>query len=609
MPLLVVTEGGSAETVHDLRGSHVTVGRAPDNAVCLNHRTVSRYHAVLSEGMDGWTVRDLGSHNGTRVNDKPVVESPLADRDAVRFGSVGTLFLLKDGAEGEALTPIPEGKAEITQTIRLRDVARFEAAGVTGGGSDGEGRLGCLLSLAEMGVSMRNVEALLDAAARSLRETLPADRVIPIMAEDYVLRPYVVQEGHYADDCESVGVDMALLETCRRDGVAAAWRATSPCPNVACAPMCLGDQCLGWFYCERRDKAAGFAGKDLAYLLGVAVQTAAAVENVRSRERLFRRLGYLDRQLSARYDIVGSSPAMQQVFEFIRKAAPTDAGVLICGESGTGKEMVARALHRQSGRAAGPLEVVNCGALPAGLIESELFGHVRGAFTGAIADKVGRFELAHGGTLFLDEVVELPVECQSKLLRVLEEGRVRRVGDVRDRRADVRLIAATNRDVDRAVAERLLRQDLYFRLDRLRVVVPPLRDRGEDVAALAEHFLAQSAAKMQRRVSDFAPEVRAALRAYRWPGNVRELRNVVERMVILAEDPILGLELLPDEVRQALCGSDRLESLEELERDHILRTLRRADGNKTKAAEMLGIDRSTLYAKLKRYGLDPDVSP
>jgi len=279
--------------------------------------------------------------------------------------------------------------------------------------------------------------------------------------------------------------------------------------------------------------------------------------------------------------------------------------VLICGESGTGKEMVARAIHAHSRRSEGALEIVNCAAIQPTLLESELFGHARGAFTGAVADKPGRFELADGGTLFLDEVAELPLGCQTKLLRALEEGGVRRVGATRDRPVDVRVIAATNRDVARAVAGGRLREDLFYRLDRLRVEVPPVRQRQGDIELLAEHFLSQFSSSFRRGVTDFDPAVLDAFRAYGWPGNVRELRNVVERMVLMADAPVLCLEDVPADVRASATGPAGLETLEEMERRHVLAVLEAVEGNKRKAARVLGIDRSTLYARLRHYGTGP----
>jgi DNA-binding NtrC family response regulator len=346
----------------------------------------------------------------------------------------------------------------------------------------------------------------------------------------------------------------------------------------------------------------------------VAAQMAVAIDTIRAYEDVATRARNLEEEVSGQYDLVGRSPQIKQVFEFIRKAAPTSASVLICGESGTGKELVARAIHYQSNRAKGPFEVVNCAAMSQALIESELFGHVKGAFTSAIYDRPGRFELAHKGAIFLDEIGSLPLDCQTKLLRVLEMGTVRRVGDVKDRTVDVRVIAATNENLEVALKEQRFREDLFYRLNVLRTDLPPMRDRGEDIEILAQHFLGEFSEECGRAIEGFAPAVLAAFRAYRWPGNVRELKNVVERMVIMCDDDVLGPDLLPPELRgadgelalpeiSAAARSGDLRSLEEVEKRYILDVLDRTGGNKKKAAEILGVDRSTLYAKLKRYGV------
>ncbi|KPK65907.1 MAG: hypothetical protein AMK73_01585 [Planctomycetes bacterium SM23_32] len=465
--------------------------------------------------------------------------------------------------------------------------------------------MGQLLRLAELCVTVRSLEALFDGVVDVLGKTMGAGRIVPVLEEADLLRPYLASRHEFGQDLEAEGLNTALLERCRREGVAAASRDLGRLPSVACAPIRVGRRSHGVLYCERPGSASAFNRQDLAYLLTVAMQTGLGIENARSHQRMEQRARSLSRQLAERYSMVGESEAMQEVYRFIRKVAPTDAGVLICGESGTGKEVVARGIHSHSRRSEGPMEVVNCAAVPPALLESQLFGHVRGAFTGAVADTPGRFELADGGTLFLDEVVDLPVECQAKLLRALEEGRIRRVGDTRERGVSVRIIAATNRDPGAAVGEGRLRSDLFFRLDRLRIVLPPLRERKGDIPLLAGDFLTEFAAAMKRPAERLAPEVLRVFEAYGWPGNVRELKNAVERMVLLAEGSVLGLEHVPPDLLRAVREGpgERLEPLSEVERRHILRALESCRGNKTRAAEALGIDRSTLYARLRRYGI------
>jgi DNA-binding NtrC family response regulator len=310
-------------------------------------------------------------------------------------------------------------------------------------------------------------------------------------------------------------------------------------------------------------------------------------------------------------DMVGTSPAMRAVFEMIDRVAGVDAPVLVTGESGTGKELVARALHRRSRRSTGPFVAVNCAALPEALLESELFGHVRGAFTDARTSKKGLFVEASGGTLFLDEIGELPMPMQAKLLRALETRRVRPVGGTSEVPFDVNLVAATNRDLEAGVAEGRFRDDLFYRLDVVHIALPPLRSRAGDVLLLAQSILARAALRMGKLVTGMSPAVADKLVAYAWPGNVRELQNCMERAVALARFEQLAVDDLPDRVRNyrpahVLVVSDdpsELVPLEEVERRYILRVMQAAGGNKSIASRILGLDRKTLYRRLDSYGV------
>ncbi|HYU41850.1 MAG TPA: sigma-54 dependent transcriptional regulator, partial [Vicinamibacteria bacterium] len=301
--------------------------------------------------------------------------------------------------------------------------------------------------------------------------------------------------------------------------------------------------------------------------------------------------------------LVAEAPAMRPVLEMIDRVGPSDAAVLITGDNGSGKGTVAQALHSVSARAARPLVTVNAGGLSEGVFESELFGHVKGAFTDARADRVGRFELADGGTLFLDEIANVPPGLQSKLLRVVETGEFERVGSSRTRRVDVRILSATNADLHAEVAAGRFRQDLLFRLNTIEIRMPPLRDRRPDIPPLAHHFLRQHAQRYRKRVTGFEPAALEALLAHPWPGNVRELDHAVERAVLMTQAPQvraidLGLRAAPEDSR-------RLDdmSLEDVESFLIKKALGRFDGNVSRAAEALGLSRSALYRRLQRYGL------
>ncbi len=317
----------------------------------------------------------------------------------------------------------------------------------------------------------------------------------------------------------------------------------------------------------------------------------------------------LQQQLDERYglhEIVGDSPAIREVHETIKQVAPSRATVLIEGESGAGKELVARAIHALSPRAKGPFLAVHCAALSANLLESELFGHERGAFTGAVERRQGRFELADGGTLFLDEIGEIDPSVQVKILRVLETREFERVGGNRVIHADARLVAATNRNLRRMAKEGRFREDLFYRLNVITLHIPPLRERPSDIPLLAAHFLKIHARENEKRFSGFAPEVLDTFRRYRWPGNVRELSNVIHRMVVLARGELLGAEDLPPDLAprdegggDAPIGEMDTLNLAETERRLIARALRAADQNVTRAAELLGVSRRTLHRKLK----------
>jgi len=306
--------------------------------------------------------------------------------------------------------------------------------------------------------------------------------------------------------------------------------------------------------------------------------------------------------------IIGRSEKLLTILEMIDQLAPTDVTILIEGESGTGKELVANAIHQKSGRGQKPFISVNCGALPKELIGSELFGHEKGAFTGASHQKQGRFELADRGTLFLDEIAEMDLEAQVTLLRILEGGRFRRVGGTREVKVDVRVIAATNKSLKEQVREGRFREDLFYRLNVVRMSLPPLRDRREDIQPLAQHFLDTFSSKYHKSDLKFASELTERLTHYEWPGNIRELKNCIERAVILTREQVIGLELLPQRIQQESDLPTRTAvsvglSLAEMEREMIRQTLEHTGGHRKRTAEILGISERDLYYKLKKYQL------
>ncbi len=309
---------------------------------------------------------------------------------------------------------------------------------------------------------------------------------------------------------------------------------------------------------------------------------------------------------TAPHGIIGTSPLLSAVLEQIAVVAPTDSTVLIQGETGTGKELVAQAIHNSSPRRNAPFVKLNCAAIPAGLIESELFGHERGAFTGALAQRIGRFEMAHGGTLFLDEIGDIALDLQAKLLRVLQEQEFERLGSARTTRVNVRLVAATNRDLLRMVENKEFRADLFYRLSVFPVSLPPLRDRAEDIPELARHFLTKYAERMNKAVKEIPAQTLQAMLAYDWPGNIRELQNFMERGVILSAGSVFQPPFIPQR-RQSSSVPVSRKTLEDATRDHVLQTLEETKwvvGGRHGAAARLGIARTTLLSKMRRLGID-----
>jgi formate hydrogenlyase transcriptional activator len=312
--------------------------------------------------------------------------------------------------------------------------------------------------------------------------------------------------------------------------------------------------------------------------------------------------------ISMKGRLIGSDQGLREVWNSVRIVAPTDSAVLIQGETGTGKELIAKAIHEESLRRRGPYVKINCAAIPAGLLESELFGHERGAFTGAVAQTIGRFQLAHAGTLFLDEIGELPLELQPKLLRALQEQEFERLGSTRTLRVDVRIVAATNQDLAHMVAERRFRSDLFYRLNVFPISLPPLRVRRADIPLLVHHFVRRYSLLMNKAVEHIADDTMAALRHYDWPGNIRELQNVIERAMIRCCGPLLSIN--PEDLKCAAANrsSERVCTLAEAEKAHIVETLRRVGwvvGGRNGAAARLGLPRTTLLHRMQKLGIVP----
>jgi len=658
---LVVREGNKWRDVYRLTpGQVMTVGRAPTNRIVLNDEVCSRYHCEVFQNGATWRLRDLQSRNGTLLSGEPVVgEVDLKPGQVIEIGPCELAFTYDlsqafprndddappvDGDTGAQTIDVLEMSsmsAPAEPTILHREAANPFVAGNRAAnlGRDRTSReLAQLYRLAlEMG-SANNSKQLAEVVLGGLASGTSADIGALLLLPNPVEvgedpgelslvayrsggeRPYqkvseylstTVLKSREAILARDVADDSLLVN---RDSLG-----EIHAKSVICAPIRLATRIYGLIHLYSTNPDSKLEPDDLEYTLAVADQCAGALDNLLRQEKLADGLARvrnenlkLREQLGIESDLVGNSDSIQEMKNKIARIAPTDAIVLIRGESGVGKELVARAIHFTSRRRNGSFVCMNCAALTESLLESELFGHEKGSFTGATSRKIGKFEQAHKGTLFLDEVGEMGPGIQAKFLRVLEGHPFERVGGNTPIQVDVRVVAATNRNLEQAVESGAFRKDLYFRLHVVELVVDPLRDRVDDVEVLARHFLQGFAGKSGRAVKDFTPAAVEKMKAYDWPGNVRELQNSVERAVILCTGELVGAGDIQlsglgggDEQRAAVQASATGGlgdiTLEALEQQHILAVLDRANWNKSQAAQILGIERSTLDRKLKRY--------
>ena len=498
-------------------------------------------------------------------------------------------------------------------------------------------RLKLLLDLTNRVVSKLQLPELLQEISASIRQVMQCESVGVTLPdpESGELRRYALDFPGHEEILARACTDheIAVFRTgepvnLRREEIAAYPEATAVINSCCLLPLLSGERAVGVLILASSRERAFTEEEDLAFLGPVANQIALAVQNAvaygeisQLKDRLVRENVYLESEIRNELhfeDIVGNSQALKRVLREIEIVAPADSTVLIYGETGTGKELIARAVHNLSSRKSNTFVKLNCAAIPTGLLESELFGHEKGAFTGAISQRVGRFELAHRGTIFLDEIGEIPLELQPKLLRVLQEREFERLGSTRTLRTDARLIAATNRDLKTMVEEQKFRSDLYYRLNVFPVRVPALRERKEDIPLLVRHFVQQFRKRNNRAINSIPSETMEALVRYHWPGNIRELQNVIERAVIISKGPVLNVALAELErvvtprTRQAEAKASQPEQenldalLDETERTQILRALETSNGvigGPSGAAARLGIKRSTLQLRMQRLGI------
>jgi len=668
---LVIREGSKWTDVFRLvPGESVTIGRAPTNQIVLKDERCSRNHAELFLSEGRWTLRDLDSRNGTVVGEQLVKgDWVLGPGDVVRIGHSQLVFVYNlSEAFSDAGTvvrrPVVPGEKttdsgapdeasvldtyDPTTITHRRGQTRFLESAVEEQDESAISRMGraaaklCRLAF-ELGKAP-DAAKMADLALVALFEELEIDAgALLLLPRGFEGEPtgadLETAASHTTSERRYHRVASFLATTVMREGEAVLARnimgdsalgsrdskGVIHTTSVICAPVRQGETVLGLIHLYSTDPDRVPDPDDLEYTLAVADTVAVALTNLIRREELAENLTQvrdenvqLRERLGVQSEIVGSSASVKEITEEIARAAASKATLLIRGESGVGKELVARAVHFSSPRRKNVFVCLNCAALSEELLASELFGHERGAFTGATDRKVGKFEAAHLGTLMLDEIGEMSLSIQTKFLRVLEGHPFERVGGNKPVKVDVRVIAATNRDLERDVAEGRFRHDLFFRLRVLEIVVPPLRKRPEDIPELAEYFLSKFRAETGRKIQGFSPKAVEQLNSYRWPGNVRELKNVVERAVVLCrgrhieeDDLVLTSLSTTGDTGETKPPSDEFTpcSLSDVERRHILATLNHTGWNKSRTASILGIERSTLDRKIRRYSLADEHGP
>lgn len=636
-PRLVGIGGPLKGATFSLPAGEVSIGRDSSNQLWVPDPALSRRHCVLVASGDQVSIRDLGSRNGTLVNGVPIEQQEMRHGDQIYIGDSVLLFLLKEDGEHSERNPVEfqdtaafEGSPLLLRaedSLYLKpDQRPDQQSGMTSASLPPSARrardLNSLLKIATGIGGIRDQDSLQWQLLGFIFDVVPAERGAVLLCDhpeeftstaawDRVRGPghpvrvsrTVVQRALQ----ERIGLvvsDVLENESLRQVKTLSELKVRS----LLCVPLVVAGRVLGAVYLDTTSPTVRFDEDHLQVMTAVAGIASLAFDNVRRWEELRQENQDLRAEIAIEHNMVGGSPAMRKVFDFIRRVAPTESTVLIQGESGTGKELVAHALHRNSSRAKRPFVAINCAAIAETLLESELFGHEKGAFTGAAAQKKGKVEVAEGGTLFLDEIGELAPGLQAKLLRVLQEREFERLGGTRPIKLNIRLVAATNRSLPESVKAGTFRNDLYYRLNVVNLNMPPLRDRREDISLLADHFAAKASRKCGMRVKPLSSEALVCLLHYDWPGNVRELENALERALVLGSTDSILPDDLPEAVLEAgpatTASTDKYHSnIKETKKQLILQALHQANGSYIEAAKALGMHPNSLLRLIRTLDL------
>lgn len=617
-PRLAAITGKLKGGIFTIDQDSLVIGRETAANLCIADGSVSRRHSRIEKQTDDrFVINDLESLNGTFVNDVPVKSRRLEHGDRIRIGESQFLFLV---GEGEVISKssqvrLDDRKILSGSTVQIRfDDALYVMAR----------DLSALMKVSTTINAIRGTEELVQRLLELLFEVVPAQHGAILLTQGDpfdAASTFALDRVHGKD--HPVTVSRTIADQVLRDGAALLTNdggtdfdlatdsmIASRAVSVMCVPLVMMDRKLGVVYLDTALKGDEFNKDHLQLVTAISGIAAVAIENARHFEWLESENQRLLNDVNIEHNMIGEGTAMQRVYHFISKVAPTDSTVLIAGESGTGKELAARAIHRNSKRAQKPFVAVNCAALTETLLETELFGHERGAFSGALSQKKGRLEIAEGGTLFLDEIGEISPALQVKLLRVLQEREFERVGGTQTIKVDIRLLAATNKNLEEAIEAGQFRQDLFYRLNVVSFEMPRLRDRKEDIPLLANYFAQKYSAKCNRRVTGVSHEARTYLTGYDWPGNVRELENALERAVVLGTTDSILPEDLPEVILERDTGASLTsyhDALVETKRRIILNAMDRAGGNYTEAAKILGVHSNYLHRLIRNLNLKSRV--
>jgi len=612
---LVVVSGPSKGSVVRLKGEQLSVGRDSANHLCLRDRAVSRRHFTISKTDVAFHLVDLESHNGTFVNGIPVRRKLLSHGDTIRVGRCELVFLITEDEEQvhEPLQFRDEQSVDLLTTTNVRAYRPAPHQGTDVGRMARD--LNALFKIANSINSIREMAPLQHRLLELIGEVIPADSGAIVMLRHADEEPTSSCVWHRRQN------EKAQIQIRRELIQQVLWERTPLLTQgggkngegILCVPLVGVERALGVLYmiCNGTDSSRSFEDDHVHFLTSVAGIAAVTLENVLATEALRNENRRLQAELDLEGVIIGESKAMRHVQNFIARVSKSDSTVLIRGESGTGKELVARAIHRNSERADKPFVAINCAAIPEALLESELFGHEKGAFTGAVALKKGKLEVAEGGTVFLDEIGELAPMLQAKLLRALQEHEFERVGATRTLKLNARVIAATNKHLEDAIKAGQFRQDLYYRLNVVSVTVPPLRDRPDDIALLAMYFSSKYSERCKHPLKGISSEARALLLNYSWPGNVRELENAIERAIVLGIGDEIVLEDLPDALLEVQppegAGIKYHDRINQLKKKMIADAVKQTKGSYTEAAKILGVHPNYLHRLIRNLNIKSEL--